>query len=609
MKGSRPALTISGLLTLFLSAAAPASAQGNRWEAIGQKPTTGGFPPINVYQLAFGADDTLLAANSLGIFESPGDGTWQALLQTPWFEGFPPYLPYYSILVEPGSPSSLVAGVSTGGVIRSTDGGRTWSAGTGDGGFGFLSMAGGTSSPRVVYASVKVAGSFATSRSDDFGATWTGLPALDASPALVLAVDPASSDVVYAVIGPSSAGRPAGIEKSSDAGQSWTRLTGGLPDDVYWALAVDASGTVYAGSDAHGVLRSEDGGASWAPANEGLGSLSVRQIVADPTAPARLFAGTTRGVYRSEDRGDHWGSVGFHLETITSLSLDAASSTLYAGLVAELGRIALAPVTPCTPGPQTLCLNGGRFRVEAIWRGTSIGSGGVSPGADGVAQASPITDDTGAFWFFDAANLEVVVKILDGGGVNGDFWVFYGALSNLEYVITVTDTETGIIQSYYNPGGSFCPANAPCPLASVADTGAFPSAGPAPPASRVPPPALPKSAAAGPCVPDGRTLCQVGGRFQVRAEWQGSPSGPTETASAVALTDDTGYFWFFDASNVELVVKTLDGTAVNGHDWVFSGGLSNVYYRITVTDLETGAVRTYENPFGRLASFADTAAF
>jgi hypothetical protein len=80
-------------------------------------------------------------------------------------------------------------------------------------------------------------------------------------------------------------------------------------------------------------------------------------------------------------------------------------------------------------------------------------------------------------------------------------------------------------------------------------------------------------------------------------------------ASAVALTDDTGYFWFFDASNVELVVKTLDGTDVNGHYWVFSGALSNLYYRITVTDLVTGAVQTYENPFGRLEGLADTKAF
>ena len=64
-------------------------------------------------------------------------------------------------------------------------------------------------------------------------------------------------------------------------------------------------------------------------------------------------------------------------------------------------------------------------------------------GATGQAQAVPLTGDTGTFWFFDPANLELMVKVLDAQGVNGHFWVFYGALSDVEYTITVTDTATG----------------------------------------------------------------------------------------------------------------------------------------------------------------------
>ena len=81
-----------------------------------------------------------------------------------------------------------------------------------------------------------------------------------------------------------------------------------------------------------------------------------------------------------------------------------------------------------------------------------------------AGQAVPITSDTGSFWFFSNANLEVIVKVLDGRSVNGHFWVFYGALSNVEYTITVTDTETGAVRTYFNPQGQ---------LASVADTSAF----------------------------------------------------------------------------------------------------------------------------------------
>ncbi len=61
--------------------------------------------------------------------------------------------------------------------------------------------------------------------------------------------------------------------------------------------------------------------------------------------------------------------------------------------------------------------------------------------------------------------------------------------------------------------------------------------------------------------------------------------------------------------NVELVIKVLDGTAINGHFWVFYGALSNVQYTITVTDTQTQAVKTYTNPSGTLASVADTSAF
>ncbi len=75
------------------------------------------------------------------------------------------------------------------------------------------------------------------------------------------------------------------------------------------------------------------------------------------------------------------------------------------------------------------------------------------------------------------------------------------------------------------------------------------------------------------------------------------------------LSDDTGTFWFLAPSNIELMVKVLDGRAVNGHFWVFSGGMSDFRYTVTVTDTLTGTVRTYTNPAGHIRSTADTAAF
>jgi len=111
----------------------------------------------------------------------------------------------------------------------------------------------------------------------------------------------------------------------------------------------------------------------------------------------------------------------------------------------------------CTADTASLCLNNERFRVEVAWEDFD--------GNTGVGQAVGMTGDTGYFWFFDDANVELVLKVLDGIGINNHYWVFYGSLSNVWYEITVTDTETGSTHTYTNPSGNF---------ASVGDTEAFP---------------------------------------------------------------------------------------------------------------------------------------
>lgn len=97
------------------------------------------------------------------------------------------------------------------------------------------------------------------------------------------------------------------------------------------------------------------------------------------------------------------------------------------------------------------------------------------------------------------------------------------------------------------------------------------------------------------CVPNDTTLCLGQGRFRVTATFDAGSSG-SGNAHAAKLTGDTGYLWFFSASNVEAVIKVLDACALNGHYWVFAGGLTNVKVTITVTDLPTGTAKTYENP-------------
>jgi hypothetical protein len=101
-----------------------------------------------------------------------------------------------------------------------------------------------------------------------------------------------------------------------------------------------------------------------------------------------------------------------------------------------------------------------------------------------------------------------------------------------------------------------------------------------------------------PCFEDGVTLCLSNDRFEVRATFDppNDDDDLFEPAQAIELTGDTGYFWFFDAANVEVVVKVLNACPVNQRIWVFAGGLTNVAVEITVRDTESGAVEIYENP-------------
>ena len=64
------------------------------------------------------------------------------------------------------------------------------------------------------------------------------------------------------------------------------------------------------------------------------------------------------------------------------------------------------------------------------------------------------TSDTGYFWFFNDKNVELAVKIVDGTGVNGKYWVFYGSLTTAQFDLKVTDTQTGNVKIYRNPSGS-----------------------------------------------------------------------------------------------------------------------------------------------------------
>ncbi len=321
--------------------------------------------------------------------------------------------------------------------------------------------------------------------------------------------------------------------------------------------------------------------------------------------------------------GAQWSLSGNALgstPTQTFLPVTFATTCSGCALKITVGGVARQVVVniSCAASTTTLCLNAGRFNVRVNWT--------TSNGSSGAGQAVALTGDTGYFWFFTPNNVEMVVKVVDGRVVNSHFWVFAGGLTNVNVVMTVTDAQTGATKSYTNPQntafqpiqdtGTFLASDAPEEESRVQGPGskgertegeAGPSPG-HPESGTAEPGAAPESRDAA-CVANATTLCLNNSRFKVQVQWM-TADGSSGSGQAVSLTGDTGYFWFFSANNVEMVLNAVDGCAFNSTFWVFAGGLTNVNVITTVTDTQTGAVRSYVNPQGiAFQPLQDTSAF
>jgi hypothetical protein len=281
----------------------------------------------------------------------------------------------------------------------------------------------------------------------------------------------------------------------------------------------------------------------------------------------------------------------------------AAGSSAYSNTASV--RTGSAPPPPPPPGfegspacgdGETLCLLGSRFQVRVLWRNVSQG------GSTGMGHAVGRTGQSGTFWFFVPESTELIVKALDGRGVNGKFWVFAGALTDLEYWLEVTDSTTGTVRIYHNNQGDTRGfADTSFPATGASDAKEVASLSP-----KLAPATQTATAATGACVADARTLCLLS-RYEVEVTWK-TGAGQTGVGTAVPDSNNSGFFWFFGPENLELVVKILDGASINGKAWVFYGSLSDVQYTVQVTDTATGMVKTYRNQQGSLSGAADTSA-
>ena len=102
--------------------------------------------------------------------------------------------------------------------------------------------------------------------------------------------------------------------------------------------------------------------------------------------------------------------------------------------------------SPCRASSTTVCLLGNRFEVTATFRDQNGGSGDI--------RLVEYTNNTSLGHFGDSSNIELILKVLNGCGLNGRYWIFIGGVTDQQVTIRVRDTNTGQVKAYTNPLGT-----------------------------------------------------------------------------------------------------------------------------------------------------------
>ncbi len=127
----------------------------------------------------------------------------------------------------------------------------------------------------------------------------------------------------------------------------------------------------------------------------------------------------------------------------------AAESTSFAG---DLG----VPLKgSCVPSLTRMCLSDGRVSIAVTWRDYTGNTGNARVvGAGSPSTGTGAGDTSGMFWFFDSSNWEMLVKVLDACDINGKLLFLGAATTDVEYTLTVTETQTGVFWQHTNSLGN-----------------------------------------------------------------------------------------------------------------------------------------------------------
>jgi photosystem II stability/assembly factor-like uncharacterized protein len=280
-----------------------------------------------------------------------------------WYDGTPHPWEFARVWhLEPSltDPDSVYAGVEDAALFHSADGGTTWQELSGlrehGSGSSWQPGAGGMclhtillhpADPARIYTAISAAGVF---RTDDAGKTWQpanrglrseGIPDADAEVGHCvhrLAMHPSRPDTLFMQ-------KHWDVMRSDDGGDSWREISGDLPSDFGFPIAVHAHEpeTIYVvpilSDHQHyppegrlRVYRSRTGGNEWEPLTRGLPQRDcyvnvLRDAMAvDSLDTCGVYFGTTGGqVYASPDAGDTWAPIVRDLPPVLSVEVQTLS--------------------------------------------------------------------------------------------------------------------------------------------------------------------------------------------------------------------------------------------------------------------------------------------
>ena len=379
------------------------------------------------------------------------------------------------------------------GVLKSTDGGQTWSRvnnGLGNLYVGSLFMH--PEDPDTLLAGTgnnayqEENGVYLTT---DGGATWRH----------VLKDAGNISSVEFCLSNPqiAYAGSIHGVYRSEDGGRTWQAVAGG-GDDGSWGppnmmagfpidfqVDPDNPDRIFANNYGGGNFLSTDGGHTWVNSSKGYTGASVKKLAVDRTDPGRVVAGVLSGFYISRNGGDDWSGL-YPAGGWYAVAIDPSDPNVIMGAISLESTLFIT-----RDDGQTWTRNtGATLQPDNTWRSicfspsspSTIYAGSCTinmpephetdPGAQGIfvshdrgttwSEANDATSQTGNVWDLDVAagddktvmaattNLGVL-KTTDGG----TSWMQVNSglptgVKMLSIAIHPTDPKTALVGSQGN---------------------------------------------------------------------------------------------------------------------------------------------------------------